>query len=526
MAQKAMEAWQGALAATKSKAAEQDLHPGSTGQSHGVCASSTSRSPGSPPRGQSIQAREWLDTPHSSTERSFRTPLPTEKEQRPEAPSSKRSNSPVRGNETVQATMQGLNSWSSPTQSKSLIPSTELSPAHGSEQRSFSRSEEYPAIVPNVRDTSGWHRDENRQLPPISSMSLQLAETGKNTLPQPVNGRRAHVPVHIAGGLEGGLNTFPSNFSVLTAEAIQRNQAAGNRIGKRRGKKSGSGTPNRVDDRLLSSNTLPNFGLDDQQSGNFLSRRESQAEDGPSRPPPQSRDQLPRTRSMEPKPAITNSGPRIHHIVQPQRSPPPRTIQPKFQPPPVIFTLDNRAESPLATSDVQPFIEGFTQNTSVLLPNPTSDKEASAHSVSVIMWQSLLDFYKWYAEISGVKEVGPLMFELLDVHWQEEKSFVVPEGNLNYFRTIKQYIWDLYWLAVDINKAPALFRVLVTPFQPRSAISPSRQESNWRPANTRLSDLPAIDHGSGHHSHMAAEPRPVSQSLQQPLTDRATELHL
>lgn len=510
-----MEAWQSTLAATKSNAAGQDLLPGPPGPGHEVRASSTSRSPGSPSRGQSIPAREWLDTPHTSTDRSFRTPLPTEKEQRPEAPSSRRSNSPVRGNDSVQATTQDLSSWSSSTQSKDLNRSTELSPAHGSEQQRFSRLEEYPAIIPSARDTSGWHRDENTKLPPILSMSLQLGEIGKNTLPQLVNDRRAPVPVHIAGGLEGGLNTFPSNFSVLTSEAVQRNQASGNRIGKRRGKKSAPGTPNRADDRPVSSNTLPVFGLDNQQSGHFLSRREVRPEDGPSRHPFQVKDQLPQIRSMEPKPGITNNVPHIHHITQPQRSPPPRTIQATFQPPPVIFTLDNRAESPLATSDVQPFIESFTQNTSVLLPVPTSDKEASAHPVSVIMWQTLVDFYKWYAEISSSKEVGPLMFELLDVHWQEEKSFVVPNGNLNYFRTIKQYIWDLYWLAVDINKASTLFRVLVTPFQTHSAVSPSRQESNWRPVNTRISDLPAASHGSSHHGHMVAESRSVSQSLQQ-----------
>ncbi|CZR55541.1 uncharacterized protein PAC_05429 [Phialocephala subalpina] len=523
MAQKAMEAWQSTLAAMKSETHGHEMLPGPSGPTHEVRTSSIPRSPGPPSGEGSMQAREWLDTPHTSTDRIFRTPLPTEKEPRIEAPSSRNSNSPLRSNDSGQAPAQDFGNWNAQAQPLSASqPSTELSQGDSSERQNASRSVDYPPVIPkdsfllNVRDTSGWHRNENRQLPPISSMSLQLSGIGKNTLPQPIDDRRAPVPVHIAGGLEGGLNTFPSNFSVLTAETVQRNQASGNRIGKRRGKKPGTGYSNRTDDRP-GPGTPPRFGLDNQQPGHFLSRHEVRPEDGQSRPSPQSKDQLlsPQTLSAGRKPAITNSAPHIHHIVQPQRSttPPPTMTQPSpFQPPPVIFTLDNRAESPLATLDVQPFIESFTQNTSVLLPIPTSDKEASAHPVSVIMWQSLLDFYKWYAEASKVKEVGPLMFELVDVHWQEERSFVVPEGSLSYFRTIKQYIWDLYWLAANINKAPALFRVLVTPLPPHSAVSPTSQDSRCNPVNTKLSDLPAAGHGSGQQRQMATE---ITQSTPQ-----------
>ena len=207
--------------------------------------------------------------------------------------------------------------------------------------------------------------------------------------------------------------------------------------------------------------------------------------------------------------STANTTPLVHHTIQTGRSStPPRSVNAQyasFQTPPVIFTLDNRAESSLPTLDVQPLVESFTQNTTAIVP--TSNREATSHPISVIMWQGLVDFYKWYGQVAKVQEIGPLMFELIDVHWQEEKSFVVPEGSLNYFRTIKQYIWDLYWLAVHINKGHSVFRVLITQFSPRGNGPPNRPDQ-WNPVNSQISDPTMRVHESDQQTHVILESRP------------------
>jgi len=70
---------------------------------------------------------------------------------------------------------------------------------------------------------------------------------------------------------------------------------------------------------------------------------------------------------------------------------------------------------------------------------------------------------------------------------------VVPEGDLNYFRNLKQYIWDLYWIGTTLNKGPSLFGVMISPFPPRSEGASSEQPitSAWNPVNTKYLDLPS-----------------------------------
>jgi len=119
---------------------------------------------------------------------------------------------------------------------------------------------------------------------------------------------------------------------------------------------------------------------------------------------------------------LANASPRLHCNLPPRPSitPTPNSspqLLQKYRPPAVVFTIDNRAESRLLTDDVQSFIA-------------TPSKPATpngVHSISVIMWQIMPDFYKWYSETIGQVEIGPLRFELMDVHWQSEKVFIVPE---------------------------------------------------------------------------------------------------
>ncbi len=499
MAQRAMEAWQSTFATKDSHENEQLSGPaGANGTVQAGLPPRSSRSP----IGEPIQSREWSETARTTTDRSLRTPLPTQKESRMPDVSSPRGDNVLAGvNHLPQAPSQQPGTWTDPARPSSTQSSAELS-------MNSNASEERPHTIPRV----------NRGL--SANMAAQFTLNGVRLPPRlsgthapPYDRQRDPPPVPTPKALEEGLNTFSSNFSVLTTEAVQRNQA-GSRIGRRRGKKpSGS-----EEERLNPMMTFPKAGLADPQSESFAPRHDIRSENGQSTDSPQFRDalSLPQIRNLGSKPAVAQNLPHIHQCIQTQHSSPQNINirHPSFQPPPVFFTLDNRAESPLQTSEVQPFVECFVQNTTVLLPVPTYDKEGSAHPVNVIMWQNLSDFYKWYADIARVNDVGALMFELLDVHWQEEKSFVVPEGSVDYFRTIKQYIWHLYWLAMEINKKPLSFRILITPFLPQEEDPPTMQDSQWNRVNSKISDWPVdIRDNSGQH-HIAIESRSRSQSSQ------------
>jgi hypothetical protein len=135
--------------------------------------------------------------------------------------------------------------------------------------------------------------------------------------------------------------------------------------------------------------------------------------------------------------------------------------------PSLRFTIDNRAESTLTTVEVQRLVQIFVRDAIAIIPREQSTQPKS-YPAGIIMWQSLQKFYKWYAK-EEKKEKGEssvttvLKFELLDVHWQPEKVFLLPRaGNLDGFRALKQCIWDLFWVASNLNGASTTFRILVT----------------------------------------------------------------
>jgi hypothetical protein len=178
-------------------------------------------------------------------------------------------------------------------------------------------------------------------------------------------------------------------------------------------------------------------------------------------------------------------------------NPPPRRLSPRdqkiYRPPAVMFTIDNRAESQLLTNEVQSLIETFTQHAKVIAPTRDVSQSVEMQPIGVIMWQSLPSFYKWYSEFVGPYEHGPLRFELKDVDWQSERSFVVPPDKANYYRTLKQYIWDLFWTASNMKGGPTLFRVVISAFpMPPEAITPGNSHpSAWNAVNTNAPDTPS-----------------------------------
>ncbi|KAE9368700.1 hypothetical protein N431DRAFT_415338 [Stipitochalara longipes BDJ] len=287
--------------------------------------------------------------------------------------------------------------------------------------------------------------------------------------------------------------TFPSISAV--SEIVDRSKEASTRIMKRRGRKfSSSDTSER---RQLNDSTS-DASRSDQNSLSNHPKQDNVTDEGPRHLQPF--DHTPRVNFQNPDPSqpqphaetpLTNQRniPSTRHLTLPPRpsiTPPPGTspqLTQKYRPPAVVFTIDNRAESRMLTTDVQSFIEQFTKNARVIPPATQLYTSQCVYPIGVIMWQSLPDFYKWYMETTGSTEIGPLRFELIDVKWQTERVLIVPEGDVSYFRTLKQYVWDLFWVASNLNGGPSLFQVSISPYQPRDA-AVSSQPSVWNSVNS------------------------------------------
>jgi len=287
-------------------------------------------------------------------------------------------------------------------------------------------------------------------------------------------------------------STFPSNSAL---PEMGGNKEASTRIMKQRGRKpSNSDTAER---RQLNNKTS-DASSSDQNSLSKHPKQDNITDDVPHQLQPF--DYTPRVNFQNPdisqpqphanKP-LTNqpSTPPIHHHTLPPRpsiTPPPGAspqLMEKYRPPAVVFTVDNRAESRMLTTDVKSFIEQFTKNARVIPPATQRSTSQCVYPAGVIMWQNLPDFYKWYTETTGSTAIGPLSFELIDVKWQTKKAYVVPEGDVNHFRSLKQYVWDLFWVASNLNGGPSLFQVSISSHQSHGATI-SSQPSVWKSINS------------------------------------------
>lgn len=328
---------------------------------------------------------------------------------------------------------------------------------------------------------------------PRSPASIVLIPDDPGTLPRKRVTLGAQESI-TRGAPSGSYTVFSSNLTALSSESAGWGQDAGSKIVKRRGRKPSNITT--AGRRQLNDNT-PATRLSDQISLANSPKQDSNT-NGPPRELP-SLDHTPRTvfpslDAAQPcarTPLINqlaNIPPKFHHTLPPRPSitpPPGSSPQPlqKYRPPAVVFTIDNRAESRMPTADVQSFIEQFTKNARVITPPIQPSAAHCVYPIGVVMWQSLPDFYKWYEETTGSTEIGPLRFELVNAQRRTEKVYVVPKGNLNYFRTLKQYVWDLFWVASNLNNGPSLFQVSISPFPSHGANLPS-QPSTWNSVNS------------------------------------------
>jgi hypothetical protein len=165
-------------------------------------------------------------------------------------------------------------------------------------------------------------------------------------------------------------------------------------------------------------------------------------------------------------------------------------LQSASQPPPVVFTIDNRVESVLSTDAMQYYFELFSRNVQVFLrpkKNPIRDKP---YPVGVIMWQYSPDFYKWYVAETGTTGISSLRFELYNAKSDLQNTILVPKGSLQHFQMLKQYIWDFFWGGSKVNTALATFKVVIRAGQhlPSEAFP---QGLVGTEGNTTASTLPA-----------------------------------
>ncbi|KAL5314649.1 hypothetical protein ACEPPN_017292 [Leptodophora sp. 'Broadleaf-Isolate-01'] len=321
-----------------------------------------------------------------------------------------------------------------------------------------------------------WEHDSQVPVPPPPHLDRLPNRSGS-----PAN-KAYHVTGTVLSSVPardpGPFMTFPSSFSVLTAESLQQKNQT--KPGKRRGRKPAIDRP-RTDLPVI----VPQPEADKPAS--FAT------EDGLPRQPivPSSHSQQASHPAQSGLPAIPVS----HGFYQtklpprPTTTPPPvSTVYPSesYRPPALVFTVDNGVRSELVTADVQSFVNKFKHNARAIIAG--FNNQNNIHEIDVIMFQSLPLFYHWYTDNTGTADIGPLRFELIDVHWQQERSFVVPEGNLGHYRTLKQYIWDLYWMAMDMNKTLGMFRVTISQFPPRGEtfLGEDTAASGWKAINSSI----------------------------------------
>jgi hypothetical protein len=259
--------------------------------------------------------------------------------------------------------------------------------------------------------------------------------------------------------------TFPSKFQVYTTHSVQKSQAPKQ---KRRHKRNAA---SQTSQDIIAPTVRSQLGTSDQSPSSMAQKSGSNDNSF-------LKSILARQTSFELNPKHRLPSLTIHSMPSEvgagNRSqiqlPPIHTIHGELpasqviSPPAVGFTVDNRAESVLPPAEVTALVESLSKNASIVIPHTDSSSPVTGawHPIGVIMWQTLQNFYSWYGNTTGLTTTNFLEFELVDVHWQTQKSFRVPHGNLNYFRALKQHIWDLYWTANSVNNGILPFRVSVT----------------------------------------------------------------
>lgn len=259
------------------------------------------------------------------------------------------------------------------------------------------------------------------------------------------------VPSNMPSRDSGPFSTFPSSFSVLTTESVQQKFQA--KSGKKRGRKPA----NQNVEQPVSEPAV------DRSAGvahEYARLREASNTS-------QTNHETISAQSGLPAISVSHGFYQTKLPPRPTLTPPPRpSAHPSgtYRPPAIEFTINNEAQSDLSPSDFQSCVDKFKRNARAIVTRINNPN--SVHEIDVIMFEPMPWFLRWYLDTTGMAEVGTLKFELIDVHWLQDNSIVVPEGDLLRFRALKQHIWDLYWIAMDMNKSLGRFRVTISPYPP------------------------------------------------------------
>jgi hypothetical protein len=128
--------------------------------------------------------------------------------------------------------------------------------------------------------------------------------------------------------------------------------------------------------------------------------------------------------------------------------------------PALRFLTDNNIDGALPWTEMKPYIEKFSRNGHVFLRPKKTPTENKVYPVDVIMWPQSRDFHRWYMTETGTTEVSTLRFEILDAKLNLENMFCISGGDAHLFPTLRQYIWDFFWVASSLNNA-STFKVVV-----------------------------------------------------------------
>ncbi|PVH75281.1 hypothetical protein DL98DRAFT_320196 [Cadophora sp. DSE1049] len=281
------------------------------------------------------------------------------------------------------------------------------------------------------------------------------------------------IPINIPSCDPGPFTTFPSSFSVLTTESVQqRNQA---KPGKRRGRKPAD---HNTEQPMSTAPIVPELAVD-RPAG--LMHEDALPREAPST----SQTKHANIPAQSGLPAIP-----VSHGFYQTKLPPRPTLTPPpgssalpsetYRPPAIEFTINNEAQSDLSPHDFQSFVDKFKRNARAIITGINNPN--CVHEINVIMFETMPWFYRWYLDNTGIAEVGALRFELIDVHWQQN-SIIVPKGHLQLFRALKQLVWDLYWIAMDMNKALGQFRVTISQYPP-PAEGEAAAAIGWKAVNS------------------------------------------
>ncbi|KAH8674368.1 hypothetical protein BGZ60DRAFT_526339 [Tricladium varicosporioides] len=130
--------------------------------------------------------------------------------------------------------------------------------------------------------------------------------------------------------------------------------------------------------------------------------------------------------------------------------------------PAITFTIDNRIQTLLPVATIESVIEIFSKNCTVLLRSQKMPAQHQTYTIDCVIWQHAQDFYKWFKGETGIPKISILVFELFNVKLELEKAFSVAVDDLSHFQMAKQYVWDFFWAASELNNGPTPLKILIT----------------------------------------------------------------